>query len=202
MFPYNLTVSKKNDASGKHEAIGTVTIYIPTLAELGFNVEPMPVKVDSEGNPANQGLPEYADEKAQYAFDAICAAVKADARNKLIGGSTELREGAKIAETLEELLAVAERDGAALKAIRAMLNDFKAWLVAHSGKTENVQAAILSLAANRKALALQPADKKSKFEVYVTNFAASLTPEKAIEYSRPLTALVDACQAADALDDM
>ena len=202
MFPYNLTVSKKNDATGKYEALGQVTIYIPTLSDLGFTVEPLPTKVDTEGNPVDQGLPEYADEKAQYVFDAICAAVKADARNKLVSGSTELRDGAKIAETLEELLAVAERDGAALKALRAMLNDFKVWLAAHSGKTENVQAAILSLAANRKALALQPHDKKTKFETYVTSFAASLAPEKAVEYTRPLTALVDACQSADALDDM
>lgn len=200
MNKYNLEVSKKDN--GKYVPVGNIDIYYPLLSDLGFAVEPKAVELDKDGKEINQGLPVYADDKHQFAFDAVFAAVKADARNKLVTGTATLKDGASIAETMEDLLAVAERDGAALKALREMLNAFKEWLAKNSGKSTAVQTAILSLASNKKGLVLQPAEKKAKFQGYLDSFAASLTPEQITAWERPIAALGEAATSADPLDDM
>lgn len=199
MQKFTLDVSKKQD--GKYVSVGTVDIHYPLLSELGFNVEPNAPVLGADGLPVNQGLPVYADEKHQFAFDAIFAAVKADARNKLVSGTATLKDGATIASTMEELLAVAERDGAALKALRDMLAGFKEYLKT-TGKATATQEAILSLASNRKSLTLQPAEKKAKFQVYIHGFAGTLSADQASVWAKPLAALDAACEAVDGLDDM
>lgn len=199
MNKYNLEVSKKEGNPGKYVPVGTVTIYYPLLSDFGFDVAPKaPVIVD--GKPVNQGLPVYSDDKLQFLFDSVFAAAKADARNKLVSGTVNLKDGASIATTLEELVAVAERDGSALIANRNMLTAFKAYL-ATTGKATATQAAILSL-ANKTSLKLQPAEKKEKFQAYLVNFASTLTAEQAGEFARSLQGLDEACSAVDALDDM
>lgn len=192
MKSFTMEVSKKeNNAYVKQ---GNVTIYYPLLADLGFTSES--VKDDDDG------FPIYTDPKAQYVFDAVLAAVKAQARNKLVSGTANLKDGQKIAETVEELIeAGSANKGDALAAIREMLAAFKAWLPT-TGKKQAVQSAVYDLAANRKGLALQTADKKAKFLGYLADFSATLTPDQAIRFERPLIALNDACEAADALDDM
>ena len=199
MQKYLLDVSKKVD--GKYEPVGEIEINYPLLADLGFDVTPKPVQLDDKGIAINKGLPDYADEKHQFVFDSVFASVKADARNKLVSGTATLKEGATIPETVEELIAVTERDGAALKAMRACLGAFKAWLPS-TGKATKTCEAILALASNRKSLALQPAEKKQKFLVYVEQFAGTLIGEQISEFARTLQGLEVACQAVDALDDM
>lgn len=199
MQKYNLEVSKKEN--GKYVKVGDVVLFIPTLADFGIEVEPKAVVLDKDGQPVNQGLPVYEDAKIQYVFDAVFAAVKADARNKLETGTATLKEGATIASTVEELITVAERDGAAMLAFRAMLAAFKEFLT-HSGKTAATQAAILTLASNKASLKLQPADMKARFLVHLTSFATSLTADQAGHFAKSLGNLEEACSAADALDDM
>ena len=198
MKSFTMEVSKKELVNGTSQYVkqGEVTIYYPTLADLGIESKLSDKEVDDDG------FPVYADPKAQYAFDAVLAAVKAQARNKLVSGTANLKDGQKIAETVEELLeAGSANKGDALAAIREMLAAFKAWLPT-TGKKESVQAAVYDLAANRKGLALQTADKKTKFMGYLSDFSATLSAEQAARFERPLMALNDACEAADALDDM
>lgn len=198
MKSFTMEVSKKELVNGTSQYVkqGDVTIYYPTLADLGIEAKLAEKETDDDG------FPVYADPKAQYAFDAVLAAVKAQARNKLVSGTANLKDGQKIAETVEELLeAGSANKGDALAAIREMLAAFKAWLPS-TGKKEAVQAAVYDLAANRKGLALQTADKKQKFMGYLSDFSATLSAEQAVRFERPLLALSDACEAADALDDM
>ena len=192
MKSYSMVVSKKeNNAYVKQ---GEIQVFYPLLSELGFVVEPQ--KEDEEG------FPVYEDAKAQYVFDAVLAAVKASARNKLKPGTAELKDGASIASTLEELLeAGGANRGDALAKVREMLAAFKAWLPS-TGKKESVQAAVYDLAANRKGLMLQTADRKTKFLGYITDFAETLTEEQAARFTSPLEALQECCQAIDAADEM
>lgn len=191
MQSYNMEVSKKID--GAYVAQGKIEVFYPTLNELGLTVES--TKNDEEG------FPVYADEKVQYVFDAVLAAVKAQARNKLVSGTATLKAGLSIASTIEELLESGGNKGDALAANREFLAAFKAWLPT-TGKSEKVQAAVYELARNRASVAMQPDDKKSKFAVYLSDFAETLDAEKAARFTRPLVALNDACEAGDALDDM
>ena len=191
MQSYKMEVSKKEN--GAYVKQGEIEIFYPLLSELGVNVEP--IKNDEEG------FPIYSDESVQYVFDAVLAAVKAQARNRLVSGTATLKPGLTIASTVEELLESGGNKGDALAAVREFLAAFKAWLP-KTGKSEKVQAAVYELARNKASVALQSDDKKQKFSVYLSGFAETLTAEQAARFSRPLLALNEACEAGDALDDM
>lgn len=198
MKSFKMEVSKKEDVAGKPQYVkqGEVEIFYPTLEDFGI------AAAFAEKPEDDEGFPCYKDAKMQYAFDAILAAVKAQARNKLVSGTATLKDGQKIATTLDELLEsnTANR-GDALAAVREMLAAFKVWL-ATTGKKEAVQAAVYSLAANRTGLALQSADKKAKFMVYLSDFAGKLTAAQADRFAKPLMALEEAATGGDPLDDM
>lgn len=191
MQVYSLEVSKK--VNGQYEKVGEVVVNYPLLAELGFDVEP--------SGKDDDGLPTYSDEKAQYVFDAVFAAVKAAARNKLVSGTATLKDGNKIAETVAELLTTGERNGAALQNLRDLLNIFKEWLPS-TGKDSKTQAALYDLVSNRKALGLASDVVKGKVAGYIAQFAESLNAEQADKYERILVALNDACESVNALDDL
>lgn len=192
MKSYTMEVSKKID--GAYVKQGDVIVFYPLLSELGLAVEPK--EYDKEG------FPVYEADAVQYTFDAVLAAVKAAARNKLVSGTATLKDGAKIAESVEELLeSGGGNKGDALAAVREFLAAFKAWLPS-TGKKEAVQSAVYDLASNRKGLALQTADKKQRFAIYLADFAETLNEEQAARFSRPLLVLNECCEAADALDDM
>ncbi len=195
MNKFTMEVSKKEVVGGKNEYVkqGEVTIFYPLLAEMGIQIEPK--ETDKEG------FPVYADEKVQFVFDATLAAVKAMARNKLVSGTATLKEGASIAETVEQLLESGGNKGEALAAVREMLAAFKAFL-ATTGKKEAVQAAVYDLARNKAGLALQSAEKKQKFSVYLTDFAATLNAEQSTRFARALMSLNESCESGDPLDDM
>ena len=191
MKSYQMEVSKKEN--GAYVAQGKIEVFYPTLDELGLNVQPE--KEDEEG------FPVYSDEKVQYVFDAVLAAVKAQARNKLVSGTANLKPGLSIASSVEELLESGGNKGDALAAVREFLAAFKAWLP-KTGKSEKVQAAVYELARNKASVMLQADDKKQKFAQYLADFASTLTEEQAARFTRPLLALNEACEAGDALDDM
>jgi hypothetical protein len=196
MKSFKMEVSKKEEVAGRPQYVkqGEVEIFYPTLEDFGIAAE---VKETDE-----EGFPVYTDSKMQYAFDAVLAAVKAQARNKLVSGTATLKDGQSIATTLEALLEsnTANR-GDALAAVREMLSAFKGWL-ATTGKKESVQAAVYSLAANRTGLSLQSEEKKGKFLVYLADFAGKLTAAQADRFAKPLTALEEAATGGDPLDDM
>lgn len=200
MKSFNMVVSKKEEVAGKAQYVeqGKIAVFYPLLSELGWEN----AALNAEKPEDEEGFPVYADNKAQYVFDAILAAIKAQARNKLQPGTATLKDGQSIAETVEALLEsnTANR-GDALAAVREMLAAFKTWL-ASTGKKEAVQAAVYSLAANRTGLSLQPAEKKAKFLGYITDFATTLDAEKAERFERPLKALEEAATSGDPLDDM
>ena len=135
MQSYKMEVSKKEN--GAYVRQGEIEVYYPLLNELGLSVE-------AEKND-EEGFPIYTDEKVQYVFDAVLAAVKAQARNKLVSGTATLKPGLSIASTVEELLESGGNKGDALAAVREFLAAFKAWLP-KTGKSEKVQAAVYELA--------------------------------------------------------
>ena len=189
MLAISMEVNKKE--GGKYVKQGEVTIYVPTLKAVGLDVEPL--KLD------DTGLPDYETEAQNFLFGCVLAAAKADARNKLEPGTATVREGAKIAETLEELMAVGERGGEALKVYRAMVNDFKAYLTT-TGKKEAVQNYLSDLVSNRKALTSANQKAKDAISTYLADFATKLTEEKQVAYLRPLISVSEACSAS--MDDL
>jgi hypothetical protein len=186
-----MEVSKKEN--GAYVKQGEVVVYYPLLSELGLNAETD--KTDDDG------FPIYSDDKVQYVFDAVLAAVKAQARNKLVSGSAELKPGLSIASTVEELLESGSGNkGEALAAVREMLAAFKAFLPT-TGKSEKYQLAAYNAARQRDSITVMTDDKKQKMQALINAFAESLTAEQAARFSRPLLAINEACESGDPFDE-
>lgn len=192
MAQYNMEVSKK-EGEGKAKkfvAVGTVPIYVPTLADFGLTA----AKVKETGE---DGLPIYEADNDQWLFSAIFAQVKAAARNKLISGTCQVKDGLAIAASLADLTAETERAGNnALALIREVKALFAKW-VAGLGKSAAASNLLLTVFNDRKALAIQPQGTKGKVTGYLADFANTLDEAQLESYGRYIQSLLDTCAAAD-----
>lgn len=164
MTTIKLPISKTVEVNGanKREQIGAIEVYCPSLSEFGLPVEPTGQEED--------GALIYAGQAESFLYTAIVAAVKTAARNKFVSGTDTLRVGAKIAETLAELIAPAiSNKGAALVERRALLDMFKQW-AATTGRNEAVQKMLLMMLDKTDNLLLQDADKRGKIKQYFVDF--------------------------------
>ena len=205
MEKYTMEVSKKED--GQYKKVGEVVLFYPLLSELGLQVDPAKwEKQDDKGNAVaatageDGAFPVYADEKVQYVFDAVLAAVKATARNRLQSGTATLKPDNKIAETIEELLATGERSGEALKQRREYFASFKAWLPS-LGKSAAYCQAVFDVTSNVKNLQYQTDQRKANVKALVMQHAATLPPESFALWERTISSVVEACEAANPLDE-
>ena len=191
MKSYNMAVSKNEN--GAYVKQGEVAVFYPELSELGLNIEPSGTDAD--------GFPTYADDRVQYVFDAVLSAVKANARNKLVSGTVQIKDGLKIAETVEELLAAGERSGEALanrrEAIKALVT-----FVPSTGKSAAVQAWVAEQCKNINGVQFQSDARRALLLDLASKFAQSLNADTASKYGRFLTALEEACNASAEIDDL
>lgn len=188
MKSFKMEVSKREGQ--EYKLLGDVTVFYPLLNEMGITVN-----TDKEDE---AGFPVYEDEKHQYLFDTMLAGIKAQARNKLISGTVQLKPNNKIAETVEELLAAAERNGEALKIRREFLTAFKNFLPS-TGKSAAFQAAMYDLISTPKVIPLQSQERKDKIIAMITAFAGTLTEETATKFEKYLLNIDESCKAVDAL---
>lgn len=197
METIKIEVNKK--VNGKYEPVGEVDIFVPTLEEAGFTGLTR-AKDEAGADLMEDGLPVYSTDEANYVQAAILAAVKAQARNKLVPGTATLKDGQTIATDWAGLTAEAERNGAALAAIRELKAKFAAW-VAGLGKTQATQQVLTTLFGNKQALALQSPIHKEKMQGYVADFAESLDAATLASGQRYLQSLLDACTPAVEAED-
>lgn len=205
MRNYTMEVSKKEN--GAYVKVGEVQVYYPLLSELGLAVEPskyVTYDKDNKEQDATADTPEsfpiYADERVQYVMDAVLAAVKASARNKLVSGTVEFKDGNKIAETVEELLASGERSGEALKIRREFLSAIKGFLPS-LGKSPAYQAQLYDIISNIKGINSQSTDRKALISDVVGKFAETLTPENLTRFSRTLEQIAEQIETECELPD-
>jgi hypothetical protein len=193
--PLKLDVSKKvsiGPDKNEYQKVGEVTVPVPTLEAFGIKAETRPWNEETDGE--DDGLPKYKEQNIDWLFGAVVAACKMQARNKLISGTAELKEGQKIAATFEELTAEGERRGnaEALKLAKEAVSSFVSF-VQGLGKTAQTQAMLIGLFRNRSALSLQPDTAKEKFKGYLTSYAETLSEEDLGRYQKILTAIEEAC---------
>lgn len=196
MAQYNMEVSRK-EGEGKNKkfvSVGTVSIFVPVLADFGLTA----AKVKETGE---DGLPIYEADNDQWLFGAVFAQVKAAARNKLISGTCQVKDGLSIASTLAELTAETERAGNnALALIREAKALFAKW-VAGLGKSAAATNLLLTVFNDRKALAIQPQSIKDKVTGYLADFANTLDEQQLEAYGRYIQSLLDTCAAAEDDDE-
>jgi len=186
---HTLDVSKKVSVGpdkNEYQKVGEMVVPIPTLEAFGVTA-----KVKEMGE---DGLPVYEDEKLDWLFYAAVASAKMQARNKLISGTAELKDGQKIASTFEELVAEGEHKGnaEAMKLVREAVVSFAAY-VQSLGKSVQTQAMLIGLFRNKQALALQPDTAKEKMKAYLNAYAETLAEADLSRYTKYLTSVEEAC---------
>lgn len=192
-----MEVTQTVTTAGKTErkAVGEVVIHVPTLDGLIADA----VLVTDEKTKApmltDDGLPVYADDKHNFILNAIYAAVKAQARNKLVPKTTTLKDGAVIAIDWEGLTAEsAGTSGIHLVLVREVKELFAKY-IATLGKTANVQANITKAFNSPELLKASTADIKGKILAYVTDFMETLSEADQTKYVKYLTKVADAGSA-------
>lgn len=198
MQELKIEVNKK--VAGKYSPVGEIAIFVPLLH--GVFAEAVIAK-DKDGNDIYEdGLPVYADDRHIFIQDAITAAVKANARNKLVSGTATLKDGAVIATDWAALTAESGRTGNpdALAAIREVKADFRAW-AATLGKSAAAQQTMVTFFEKPDALRLQSEVHKQKIADYVGAFAETLDEAKLARYSKYLEKIAAVCEVATEIDD-
>lgn len=188
-LPISKTVEQAN-GTNKREQIGAIEVYAPSLKEVGIEVEP--TSTDAE-----TGELTYESNLHNFIYNALISAVKIATRNKFQPGTDQLRVGAKLAETLEELIAPAvSNKGAALVERRALLDMFKQW-VAGTGKNEAVQKMLTMMLDKTDNLLLQDADKRGKIKQYFVDFG-NATAERLTDWQAAyLSAAINQCDGQE-----
>lgn len=193
-LPHKLEVSKKVSVGpdkNEYQKVGDIVVPIPTLEAFGITAEK---RQRTEEDGPDDGLPLYKDQNLDWLFGAVVAACKMQARNKLISGTAELKEGQKIASNFEELTAEGERKGnaEALKLAKEVITSFAAY-VQGLGKSVQTQAMLVGLFRSKQALALQPDSAKEKMKGYLSSYAETLDEKDLERYSRYLKTVEEAC---------
>lgn len=193
-----IDVSKKEN--GKFNKVGEQIIHVPLLSDIMAFVG-SPIKKDDKGaDLIEEGIPVYESDEANWVQGAILASVKAQARNKMVSGTAQLKDGQKIPETWAELCAEGVRDGSGLALAREFKSAFAEW-VSKQGLSEAAANTLSTLVNNKAALTLQAEAVKAKVAAKLEQFAESLDPAQLEKFMRPLEAATAATQGdAEGLD--
>lgn len=186
----NMPVSKK--VNGAFQEVGKVDIHVPLLSDAAKFIMSEQKKDEKGALVEEDGLPVYESDEANWLQGAILAMVKAQARNKLKSGTAELKDNNKIATNWEELCAEGVRDGAGLAIAREAKASFAEW-IAKQGLSENAANTLNTLFGNRAALQLQADGVKEKVKARIMAWGESLDEATAEKFTRPITAVLEAC---------
>lgn len=182
------TVTNAVTKESKRERVGDVTIFVPLVSGLKTAVQ-----ASVEGKPAvtDEGLPVYEADMDNWLQNAILSQVKAQARNKLVPKTIELKDGATIATDWAGLTAESVGGGAVhLALIREVKALFAQW-VATLGKSKGAIEKITGAFNNLDVLRVADATSKEKIAQYVSDFADSLDEETQAKYSKYILRVVD-----------
>ena len=187
-----LEVSKTVEKAGGvkvREKVGEVSVYSPTLSDFGLAVEPV-------SQDAATGELTYADPASQWLYGALLGAVKANARNKMQTGSTDLKANNKFASTLEELITPAETGSVVLAERRGLIDMFKGYL-GELAKPDNVKKLLLNFLEKPDTLALQPAEQRGKIKAYFDTFGGQVEDKLTAWQGDYLLNVIAQCEAEE-----
>ena len=193
----NMVVSKRENKEFKK--VGEVDIFVPPVQEITAVTATAQVKKDEKDptkDAEEDGLPVFVDDRMNWLYGAVYAAVKAQARNKLQPGTATLKDNNKIATNWDELIAEGVRDGAGLKIARECKDAFKEW-VAKQGLSEAASNTLVTLFGNKAALQLQSQGTKDKVKARILAFGESLSEEDAEKFNRPVSSVLEACEPTE-----
>jgi len=193
MQKITLEVSKKGNKEGdKRVAVGSVDIFVATLADMG--VSDAVFTLDAEGYPV------YADEKLDFVQASLSAACRAIARNRLESGTATLKAGKTIPTTVEELMEQPEGNkGAAM----ILLREFTEACVAYAAKMGKSTKAQQTLASwlSKKSLSIISEENRAKAVQYITDCVAAMSEADQAKFENTALGLVEVAEAAASIGD-
>lgn len=195
-------VSKQNAATSKRELIGTYTSYLPSLKEFGLAFEGKEVKNDA-GEFLGFDYSEHGH-AATWLGNAVEAAAKGQARNKLLPQTADLRPGAKMPENFLEVITPSEgRSGSTILAERHAL--FASWAEFVKGldKSDNVKRLLVLFVKQPDALLTQGEKIKDATKAYLTEFGQLLAEKDSLTdwQTTYLSSIIDACDGQTTEND-
>jgi len=155
--------------------------------------------IDENGKDED-GILCFEDEKLDWLQFAIVQACKAQNRNKVDGSN--LKDGMKFPENFEELVAVGERSGEALKARHLAKASFAAYLKAKN-KTDVVVKLLADLFVDGSSIQTCKDQFADALEGHLKQWVPGLNETDKLRYSRTIEKAVDALGSrAKTLEDM
>lgn len=190
-------VDDKGDKEFKE--IATVSVPCPTVTDFGLSAV---VKIDDETKQPeyDEGLPVYTDDTMNWLQSAIVNMVKAQTRNKFVKGV--LKPDAKLAETFEELTAVSERSGEALKARHEARRSFMSYLEV-KGKSTTVVKLLGGLFGDANSIAVAKDDYVTALGAHTVAWIGTLNETDKVRYGRTIETLQEAINGRNtSLEDL
>ena len=145
--------------------VGEFTVIVPTLSRLMTDLADAKVTGTDD-----DGLPTYDSNLANWVQRAVNALSKAEARNKLVTGSADLKAGAKIPTTLAELVEPAAGGNTALAELAELARNFGAWIEA-TGKPAALVSTFGQLVRQPNLIPLQTDKVKQVLSTWLEEFA-------------------------------
>ena len=193
-------VSQRDPVKKEFIKVGEVAVFVPLLQDcIPFITSQIKLDKDGKAEVDSEGVPLYDSEQANWIQGAIIAAAKAQARNKLVSKTAELKPGAKIATDWTELTAEGVRDGSGLKLAREFKESFADW-VGKQGLSDAAANSLITIVGNKAALALQNDTVKAKVKARLEAYGEAQDEATLEKFMRPLTSAIEATAATSEMD--
>lgn len=164
-----------------------------TVSEGGKNVR-KPTGVELE-------VPVYSVEDLLTHSPEAAAWVEAAVEQACLAKARNAGTQSAVAQTIDALIAKAERSGEALKLHAAFAADFAKFLQAHAAdKKQAVRDTLVAMARNKNILATSNEVRRAALADYLAAFTAEATAEQEAAYATILENLINVCNG-EAVED-
>lgn len=158
-------VSATDSKTRTRTKVGEFTVIVPTLERIVAEVANAKVTGHDP-----DGLPTYDGKVANWVQRAINSLAKAEARNKLVSGTADLKHGATMPRTLAELVEPAATGNTALAELAELARNFGAWIEA-TGKPAALVSTFGQLVRQPNLIPLQTEKVKEVLANWLEQFA-------------------------------
>ena len=186
---FETTISETIEKGGKNERkeIGKIEYLVPMLDEFGLTAE---TKTDDAGEVT------YTDQKQEWLWNAVKAAVRSLLVSRLEPKSTKFREGYSAWTDFQSMVATTGNRGAALVLRREFIAAFTGF-IAKLGKSEKWSNAMVAFASNAKALAGTTGTNKEVFQKNLNKFFDELAEEDQEKFANIIAELAKVSSAEE-----
>jgi len=197
-FVINETIEDPVTKKNKYSKVAELPMPYPSIMDFGLSGKLKAANKDEgidEHGKDEDGILCFEDEKLDWLQFAIVQACKAQNRNKVDGAT--LKDGAKFPETFEELVAVGERSGEALKARHLAKASFAAYLKSKN-KTDVVVKLLSDLFIDGSSIQTCKDQFADALEGHLKQWVPGLDETDKLRFSRTIEKAVEALTSRQA----